>query len=140
MCNLLRQLWPLGQWSTLPWEVVLILPHSHMYVNLHIEVSEVMSKNSICYGPCGSLVLLVRIFWLEDSSADANVYTRVFWLFRTKMTFYFYYLLIPTWFTFWCAKSPLYMYVNMPAPFQCFFDVVKSISVYSGKEGGGSII
>lgn len=36
--------------------------------------------------------------------------------------------------------KPLYMYVNMPAPFQCFFDVVKSISVYSGKEGGGSSI
>lgn len=37
--------------------------------------------------------------------------------------------------------KPLYMYVKMSAPFQCFFDVVlKSISVYSEKGGGGNSI
>lgn len=36
--------------------------------------------------------------------------------------------------------KPLYMYVKMSAPFQCFFDVVQSISVYSEKGGGGSSI
>lgn len=41
--------------------------------------NEVMSKDPICYGPCGS-VLLVPIFLLEDSLVDANVFTSVLWL------------------------------------------------------------
>lgn len=32
------------------------------------------------------------------------------------------------------------MYVNMFVFFKCFFDVVKFILVYLGKEGGGSSI
>lgn len=105
--------------------------------------NEVMSKDPICYGPCGS-VLLVPIFLLEDSLVDANVFTSVLWLWEQRWH--------PTFTTDWFQPElpfdtlrvsklkPLYMYVYMSAPFQCFFDVVQSISVYSEKGGGGSSI
>lgn len=69
---------------------------------------------------------------------DANVFTSVLWLWEQ--------IWHPTFTTDWFqpelpfdtlrVSKPLYMYVKMSAPFQCFFDVVQSISVYSEKGEG----